>query len=206
VESGLNDGLALPIVIALLADVSHESTDAARLATDLLFGVVLGVIVPYAAIRIEQSRFFSAAAKYEPLYPVAIGLLLFSLASVIHANLFLAAFTAGITVSSFSERFRTSFHRLGELISELLKLLAVLLFGTLISPSFLGEISVAGYIFAVITVAVARPVALVVSFLGSTIASGWPQLGLDRRGLRRWSTRFYWSNLEHLGVMRCSIS
>lgn len=169
VESGLNDGLALPIVIALLAVVGEEAADSVALAGDLASGVAIGVVVPYVAIRIEQSRFFSAATEYEPLFPVAISLLIFALASVVHANLFLAAFTAGITVSSVSDRFKTAFHRFGELISELLKLLAVLLFGTLISPGFLAEISVGGYVFALLAVAVVRPLALLFSFLGSSI-------------------------------------
>lgn len=169
VESGLNDGLALPIVLALLAIVGHDPVEAAQLAGELSLGVVLGVVIPYLALAIEGSRFFSASAEYEALYPVAIGLLIFALGSTLHANLFLAAFAAGVTLASVSERFQQAFHRLGQLISELVKLLAVMLFATLLSPQFLGEIGLGGYIFAVVVVVVARPVALAFSFLGSTI-------------------------------------
>ena len=84
-----------------------------------------------------------------------------------HANLFLAAFAAGITVATFGPRQRVAFEHFGENIAELFKLAALLVFGALISPSFLGEISWAGWAFAVVAIFVARPVALWSSFLRS---------------------------------------
>ncbi|MDQ3466372.1 MAG: cation:proton antiporter, partial [Actinomycetota bacterium] len=68
---------------------------------------------------------------------------------------------------------RDSFHELGELITELLKLVAILVFGALISPAFLGEIPVLGYVFALLALVVARPVAITLSFLGSGLP--WQQ-------------------------------
>jgi NhaP-type Na+/H+ or K+/H+ antiporter len=174
VESGLNDGLALPVVLALLATIGPGSIETADLISELALGVALGVAVPFVAIKLEQTRFFSASVEYEPLYPFSIGVLIFALASVTHANLFLAAFAAGVTVTTVSERFKVAFHRFGELIGELLKLLAILVFGALISPQFLSEISIGGYVFAVLALVVARPIALSVSFLGS---------GIERREL-----------------------
>ena len=43
--------------------------------------------------------------------------------------MFLAAFAAGITVATVGPRARESFHRFGELVAELLKLAALLVFG-----------------------------------------------------------------------------
>ncbi len=169
VESGLNDGLALPIVIALIAAVGDEAFEPVSLASELGSGVLIGAAIPYAALRFERTSFFSASAEYEPLLPVAVGLVIFALTSVLHANLFLAAFTAGITFSTMSDRFKEAFHRFGQLVSELVKLLAVLLFGTLISPTFLGEIGFGGYAFALLVLMAVRPAALGLSFIGSSI-------------------------------------
>ncbi|MEW2385824.1 cation:proton antiporter [Micromonospora sp. NPDC047707] len=168
VESGINDGLALPFVILFLA-IAAGSADLHldELGTELLLGVVIGVAVPWLALRLEKLRFFSASTQYEPLNGVAIGLLVLALGHVTHANLFLAAFAAGITVATFGERQRESFEHFGELIAEVFKLAALLVFGALISVEFLGEIHWTGWVFAVLAIAVARPVALAVSFLGS---------------------------------------
>lgn len=171
VESGINDGLALPFVILFLA-VAAGSDDLHldELGLELLLGVVIGVGVPWLALRLEKTRFFSASTQYEPLNGVAIGLLVLALGQVTHANLFLAAFAAGITVATFGERQRESFEHFGELIAEVFKLAALLVFGALISIEFLGEISWPGWVFAVLAIVVARPVALAVSFLGSRLS------------------------------------
>ncbi len=110
---------------------------------------------------------------YRPLNAFAIGLLVLSLSSITHANEFLAAFAAGITVATVGPEVRTAFHEFGELLSELLKLAALLVFGALISPRFLGEIPPSGYLFALLVLVAVRPVALTLSLLRSPL--DWPE-------------------------------
>jgi sodium/hydrogen antiporter len=168
VESGVNDGLALPFVIVFLAIAAgSDDLHLGELTTELVLGLVIGVVVPVAAILLERTRWFAASVAYEPLNGFAIGLLVLALGTVTHANLFLAAFAAGITVASFGPRQRVAFEHFGENIAELLKLAALLVFGALISWEFLTEIHWTGWVFAVLAIIVARPVALWVSFLRS---------------------------------------
>ncbi len=173
VESGLNDGLALPVVLVLLAIVGGPDIELAALGGELALGLVIGVAIPLAAVALMRSRFTGATSTYEKLTSVAIGLIVLSLAELTHANLFLAAFAAGITIASVAPELRDSFHEFGELVTELLKLVAILVFGALISPMFLTEIPFLGYVFAILAIVVARPAAIVVSFLGSRLP--WPE-------------------------------
>jgi NhaP-type Na+/H+ or K+/H+ antiporter len=168
VESGVNDGLALPFVIVFLA-VAAGSDDLrlGELALEVFLGVVIGVVIPVAAILLERSRLFAASTAYEPLNGLAIGLLVLATAQATHANLFLAGFAAGITVATFGPRQRAAFEHFGENIAELFKLAALLVFGALISLGFLAEISWQGWVFAFLAIFVARPVALGLSFLRS---------------------------------------
>ncbi|MGN9913407.1 cation:proton antiporter [Phytohabitans sp. LJ34] len=171
VESGVNDGLALPFVVLFLAIAAgSEDLHLGELGLELAVGVVIGVGVPWLALRLEKTRFFAASTAYEPLNAVAIGLLVLALGTVTHGNLFLAAFTAGITVATFGPRQREAFEHFGELMAELFKLAALLVFGALISIQFLGEISWTGWVFAIAAIVVARPVALGVSFLRSGLS------------------------------------
>lgn len=169
VESGVNDGLALPVVVVLLAVVGQRETEYTLIFSELALGIAIGVVVPYLMLRLERTRFFHLSARYEPLYAFAVGIFVYALASVVHANLFLAAFSAGVTMITVAPHFRDAFHEFGELITELLKLAAILVFGALISLTFLGEIGVGGYVFALLTLFVVRPVAILLSFLGSRI-------------------------------------
>lgn len=76
VESGVNDGLALPFVMVFLAIAAgSQDLHLGELGLELGLGVVIGVAVPWAAIKLEQTRWFSASTPYEPLNALAIGLL-----------------------------------------------------------------------------------------------------------------------------------
>ncbi|MDP8977708.1 MAG: cation:proton antiporter [Actinomycetota bacterium] len=173
VESGLNDGLALPVVIVLLAVVGGEA-EVGDAVLEMVAGVAIGVAAPLALLGLERTRPFAATGVYEPLNGFAIGLLVYALTTTLHANVFLAAFCAGVTVASVAPPTREAFHGFGELVTELLKLAALFVFGTLISPAFLGEISVGGYVFAVLTLLLVRPASLTLALAGG---------GLGRREL-----------------------
>ena len=170
VESGVNDGLALPVVLALLAVAGGSDTTGVALAEEIVLGIVVGVAVPYAVLRLERLPFLAAVKALQPLVAFSIGLLVLAICLATHANLFLGAFAAGVTVATAGPGFRHEFEQFGELVSELLKLAAILVFGALITPSFLfGEIPVLGWVFAVLALVVARPAALLVSFLRSDL-------------------------------------
>jgi NhaP-type Na+/H+ or K+/H+ antiporter len=171
VESGVNDGLALPFVVLFLAlAAGSRNLHLGELGVELVVGLAIGVGVPWLAIRLERTRLFAASTAYEPLNAVAIGLVVLALGKATHGNLFLAAFAAGITVATLGPRQREAFEHFGELIAELFKLAALLVFGALISWRFLAEIHWTGWVFAILALVVARPVALWLSFLRSGLS------------------------------------
>ena len=171
VESGVNDGLALPIVLVLLAAAGGTETSGWTLVEELALGLAIGVVVPWVVLRLERLPFLSSVTHLQPLLPAALGLLVLGLCLTTHANLFLGAFAAGATVATMSEQFRMEFEQLGELVAEQLKLVAVLVFGALMTPSFLvQEISWQGWAFAVLALVLARPAALWVAFWGSGLS------------------------------------
>lgn len=191
VESGVNDGLALPFVVLFLA-IAAGSNDLhlGELGLELAIGIVIGVAVPWLALRLERTRFFSASTQYEPLNALAIGLLVLALGKATHGNLFLAAFAAGVTVATLGPRQREAFEHFGELIAELLKLAALLVFGALISVPFLADISWTGWLFAIAALVLARPAALAVAFIGTPLTKReqFAAIGSARRASHRWST------------------
>lgn len=169
VESGLNDGLALPVVLVLLSLVGATGTSTALAVGQLVLGVAIGIVVPYVALTIERLPPLRATGRYQPLNAFAIGLVVLALCEATRANPFLAAFAAGSTVASISPAARTSFQGFGELVTELLKLAALLVFGTLVTPDLLGRMPVAGYVFALLVLVAVRPIALSLSFVGSRL-------------------------------------
>ncbi len=175
VESGLNDGLALPVVVVLLAIGSTDGDlNVWHIGSEVVIGILIGIAIPWAAIALSRSQLLSPTTAYEPLYAFAIGLVIFALTFIIHANPYLAAFAGGVTVASISPEVKEAFDHFGELVTELFKLGAIFVFGALISPSFLSDISLGGYLFAAATLLLARPIALALALLRSELGlSEW---------------------------------
>ncbi|MEQ6900287.1 cation:proton antiporter [Nocardioides sp. YIM 152588] len=178
VESGLNDGLALPVVIVLIALAEHDSPHLAVILGEIALGVLFGFVIPWLLLKLEASRWFSAHGRYEPLNVFAIGLVLYAACEVTHANAFLAAFTAGATVAAVAPGVQRSFEQFGELVAELVKLAAILVFGALLSVSLFTGIGAAGWALVVVLLLVVRPVSLGLALPGKLstrefIAAAW---------------------------------
>ncbi|MEP7054191.1 MAG: cation:proton antiporter [Actinomycetota bacterium] len=169
VESGLNDGLALPVVLVLIAVVDRKAVHAPHLVAELLLGVGVGFVVPMIAIALERRSWLASTAQYAPLNAFAIAVIVFALCRLTEANEFLAAFTAGITVAALSPQARDSFGEFGELLSELLKLAAVMIFGTVLTTQMVHTISIGGFVFAAAALLVARPVGIQISLIASGV-------------------------------------
>lgn len=69
VESRVNDGLALPVVIVLLSILgAGPEAEVSNVAIELAIGIGLGIIIPWVPIQIGKFRLFYPASRYEPFY------------------------------------------------------------------------------------------------------------------------------------------
>lgn len=170
VESGLNDGLALPIVVTLLTLLKSGShLQLGKEFLELGLGVVIGVVLPLIACTLERSRFFAVASRYEPLFAFSIGLLVLTTSETVGGNEYLAAFAAGVTIASTRPDLQREFEGFGRDLTALLKLGAVMVFGALISPRFLMRSSGGELLFLFLALVVARPVALWIAEAGTEL-------------------------------------
>lgn len=164
VESGVNDGLALPVVLVLLAQSGTPtgSTEALVLVGELLGGIALGVAVPLAVRALNRVPGLDRADA-PALLSLAIGATLFGVAEVAHLNPYLAAFAGGVTAATVLPEVGRRFDPLGQQLSEAAKLLALLVFGGLLTPVLLGAVPMGGWVLAVLSLLLVRPAAMLAS-------------------------------------------
>jgi NhaP-type Na+/H+ or K+/H+ antiporter len=163
VESGVNDGLALPFVLVLLATAAGTHAHFGEIGLELLLGVVFGVAVPAVVTLLFRLPVLGAEPKLQPLGPLAVAITLYALCSMTHANAYLAAFGAGITLATMAPRTMESFEQFGELLSELTKFAAVLVFGALLTPIFFLGLTAGEWVVALLSLLLFRPASVVVS-------------------------------------------
>ena len=175
IESGLNDGLALPAVLLLIGLAGGypdggRSTEPLVLLLQLAAGIALGVAVPLAAALLYRTPHLGTVENLRPLGHLAVATLVFGLCELTDANAFVAAFVAGVTVSSLDSEASEVFRVSGERLSELLQGVALVAFASLLGPDLFSTAGVLGFVFAVLVIAVSRPVPVYAVLSGTDLS------------------------------------
>jgi NhaP-type Na+/H+ or K+/H+ antiporter len=165
VESGLNDGLALPFVMIFLATAQHQATHPLVVAGELALGLFIGFATSALVALAWRTHVMTAEPRLQPLGPVAIAVIVYALCHLTHANPYLAAFAAGSTLATMDRVTSHHFGPFGDLISEITKFAALLVFGALITMDRVSQLNWQGWLLAAMAVLVVRPVALNISLL-----------------------------------------
>ncbi|WP_228708370.1 cation:proton antiporter [Amycolatopsis keratiniphila] len=165
VESGLNDGLALPFVLIFLATAANRDTDFGGIAVELVAGLVLGVAIPAVIALAWRLKVLTAEPRLQALGPLAVAVILYATCHLTHANPYLAAFAAGATLATMDRVSAEHFEHFGDLLSETTKFAALLVFGALITPERLSHLSFGDWAVAIIAIVLIRPAAMMFSLI-----------------------------------------
>jgi NhaP-type Na+/H+ or K+/H+ antiporter len=186
VESGLNDGIATPVVMLAIAGVAAtESIQAlpslAAAVIDLAVGVTVGILIGVGggrAMRTARLRGWEAENFAGPAV-LALALFAYSLTTWIDGNGFVAAFLGGLAFGSSAGAGGTREVYYVEQTAGLVSVLTWLVFGAIGVPIVLDLASWQILAYAVLSLTVIRmlPVALALIGTGlqaSTVAFiGW---------------------------------
>src|SRR6266487_953825 len=168
-ESGLNDGLALPFVlffIVLAESGGSAGTDAAKLLGEAAFGAFVGVVVGYLGGRLHHHLPGGGiTARYEGIYAVGFGLVAFGLADVTIGNGFIATFVAGVVMGAAEHEIPDAFAEFAENVSTILQVITFFVFGALIvATGYEGPIWQLA-LFVLFALLLARPLAIAIAFV-----------------------------------------
>lgn len=167
VESGLNDGLALPVVVVLLGLLGAPEPGIGRLILDVAGGAALGIALAFAAAALRRCAHTPLPRIQASLFVLSVGVLAFALAQALEVNLYLCAYCAGATLATRAPRTARTFAPAGEYLSELSKFATLFAFGVLLPTWAFTDIGWSGWLFVAGLLLVARPVSIAVSLAGT---------------------------------------
>jgi NhaP-type Na+/H+ or K+/H+ antiporter len=176
-ESGLNDGLALPAVLAFTAALSTQDDDFVWwefVLQDVSVGVVTGVLVGYGASRLlprERSLEERIPAHQKALYALGTAFAAYGVATVAppEGNGLIATFVCAIVFGIRRPDVCATFARQSEDIIEIVKLGIFVVFGSLLTLGELFGDGLAPLAIAACTLLVARPVAVFAALAGTRV-------------------------------------
>lgn len=179
VESGLNDGIATPVVMLAIAGAASaegiaEASGLAEALVELLVGAVVGGAVGGVGgwlLRGARRRGW-AAEDFAGIAVLALALVAYAGAVTAQGNGFVAAFCGGMAFGAMAGRRGSTELVFLEQASGLVSLLVWLAFGAIAFPIMFDTADLAIVLYAVLSLTLVRMVPVALATLGA---------GLDRK-------------------------
>ena len=175
IESGLNDGVALPAVLflAVLAASPTESADVNQWLrfglAQVVLGPVVGIAVGYLGARlldVAATRDWTTTA-FQGVGILALAVLTYVVAEVVGGNGFIAAFVGGIVFGNTLRHPCTYLFEFMESEGQLLMLVTFFVFGAMLLPEGLVHIDLTIVLYAVLSLTLIRMVPIAISLVGT---------------------------------------
>jgi NhaP-type Na+/H+ or K+/H+ antiporter len=173
-ESGLNDGLALPAVLAFTAALANDEGFVwwEFVFQDVGVGLITGLVIGYAAARLmPRGRRLTdnIPAHAQSLYALGVAFAAYGIAvsTPPEGNGFIAVFVCAITLGILRADIRKNFEHRADDIVEIVKLGVFVVFGSLLTLGGLFDNGWAAVGLVAFTLVIARPVAIWIALVGT---------------------------------------
>jgi NhaP-type Na+/H+ or K+/H+ antiporter len=176
VESGLNDGIALPPILLCIAVLAGDPSRqlgsgfwGAFVRSQLVYGPLVGAAVGWLGGRLvdRAARLGWMNDTFQRLASAALAMLAYAAAEEVHGNGFIAAYFAGLLLGVRSHSVRERLQEFGEAEGQQLALFIFLLFGLILVPAALPYWDIRAWIYAILSLTIIRMVPVALSLIGS---------------------------------------
>ena len=176
VESGLNDGLALPFLLLIIAIASAGDLGTVdpwywgnflfmQIALGALVGIAVGYFGGYLLEQAGKNDWMNPV--FQRLSSVALALVTYTGAEHTDGNGFIAVFMAGLFLHAGRTMVVTRLKEFGEAEGQLLTLVMFFLFGLIYVPDALPQITPETVIYALLSLTLIRIIPVVLALTGT---------------------------------------
>lgn len=176
IESGLNDGIALPAVLmfAALASAMHGAEEGNWVNFALLqitLGPLVGAMIGYLGGRITDSAAEHgwATNAFQGIAVLSLAVMAYLVAEIVGGNGFIAAFVGGMVFGNSIRHPCEFLFEFMETEGQLLMLVTFLIFGAVLLPEGLADFQWSYVLYALLSLTIIRMIPIGVSLLGSKV-------------------------------------
>jgi NhaP-type Na+/H+ or K+/H+ antiporter len=175
VESGLNDGIATPIVVGLVAltDIEAQTNVASRwlgyAATQIGIGVAGGLAIGILAGWLVKRAERRSLPTWRWLAVPAMALLAFGATTIFGGNGFIAAFVAGLAIAWAMRGVPEESMEFSETVGQVLVLAVFFLFGAVVAGNF-ANMGWEVWLYACLSLTVIRMLPVALSMVGAKLS------------------------------------
>jgi NhaP-type Na+/H+ or K+/H+ antiporter len=176
VESGLNDGIATPVVMLAIAGASsaasaQEGTGVGRAVVELLVGAAVGIAIGFGGGWLLRTarRAHWASEEFAGIAVLALALLSYVASTSLDGNGFVAAFVGGLAFGATAGKRGPAELLFLEQASGAVSLLVWLAFGAIAVPLVLDNPDPVLVLYAVVSLTLVRMVPVALASLGARL-------------------------------------
>lgn len=174
VESGLNDGISVPVFLLLLALFKANSLSdiSAEFAVGLFlkeigFGLIIGVLIMLVAVKLLKP----AAEKgwigeaWKPTIIIAIAFAIFSLAQLLGGSGFIACFSAGFIFGTLTKKHKTNLLIHAEGLGNTLTFIVWIVFGSYVITTYYKDFTWQIVLYSILSLTLVRIIPVFISLI-----------------------------------------
>jgi NhaP-type Na+/H+ or K+/H+ antiporter len=183
VESGLNDGLAVPLLVLFLslagvAGGHHQGNLIWFTVGQLTLGPAIGIGIGFVGSKLLSwsNRRGWIDEAFLRLSALGLAILAYAGAELAGGNGFIAAFAAGLTMGNVARDVCSTLYNFAEAEGQLLILLTFVIFGSIILPGGLVGLTWAVVVYAALSLTAVRLLPVAISLVGKKLM--WESVGL----------------------------
>lgn len=179
IESGLNDGIALPAVLMFAALAGAGAAHGASGSADWLqfavlqvtLGPVVGIVIAYAGARLIDRAATSgwASQPFQGIAILALAGLCYVASELVGGNGFIAAFIGGMVFGNTIRHPCDFLFEFMETEGQLLMLITFLVFGIALLPEGLHGLEPVHVVYALLSLTLIRMLPIAVSLIGTGV-------------------------------------
>jgi NhaP-type Na+/H+ or K+/H+ antiporter len=175
VESGLNDGISVPIFLLLLAlfkagSAVHDMSLSFTLglfAKEIGIGLAAGILVLFIGSKLLV---FSESRKWigegwKPTIVIALAFTCFSLADIFGGSGFIACFTGGFIYGVVNKKYKSNLQKHAEGLGNALTFIIWFLFGLIAVSAYAPQITWQIFLYAVLSLTLVRIIPVLISLI-----------------------------------------
>ena len=176
IESGLNDGIALPLILVCIAVLTEGRSvlDGSGqwlwfMAGQLTLGPIVGGLVGWYGGKLvnKAADIGWSEPTFQRLSAISLALMAYAFAELLHGNGFIAAFFAGLLLGVNNPIVRERIQEFGEAEGQLLSLFIFMILGLVMIPVAASYWTPTMLLYSVLSLTVVRMLPVAISLMGS---------------------------------------
>ncbi len=181
VESGLNDGISVPILFLFIAFFASQSGEELGsyfglqlLVEEIGIGLLVGLSLTYVIVRIAQysKKRNWISPSWKPIIIIALSFSCFTLAQIAGGSGFIACFAGGFLYGTLNSKYNLgeSLEESAEGAGDTISLITWVIFGALVVGSYFSHFSWKAVGFAILSLTLLRIVPVLLSLINTGIS------------------------------------